>query len=203
MKILAEKLTDYIVREGAIKEDEREIFIYGFQTAFEIFFCIFISCMLSYVLGVVKEGILFSIIFIPLRSYAGGLHLSNYWTCLLLSCLTFVGILVLSKFLNVEALVSFLGILFLLGMVLHLYPVENVNRVIDEKENVHFKMKLKKFVRIDLIISTFFLIFRKDTYLLVILTTLFMIVVTMFIGKYRNLKNKLPFNFNRIPLYFW
>lgn len=190
MRILAEWLTDYIVREEAIKEDERKEFIYGFQTALEILLCIIISCILSYTLGMFKEGILFAIIFIPLRSYAGGLHLDNYWSCLLLSCLTFGTILVVSRFTNLRVEISFLGTIILLEAIWHMYPVENANRIIDEKEDIHFKRKLKHFLFMDLIIAIIYFIFKKETYLLVIFATLFMIAITMIIGKCKNLVSK-------------
>lgn len=108
---IAERLADYIIQKGTIKEEEREIYEYGFSIAIEVLLCVITCFSISMMLHTFVEGILFFVIFIPLRSYAGGLHLSSYWSCFSLSCLTFFIIMLLGKYLTLPiyiALITFI-----------------------------------------------------------------------------------------------
>lgn len=139
----------------------------------------------------VVEGILFFIVFIPLRSYAGGLHLEHYWSCLALSCLTFSVILLLTKFAIMPTYIVFFIIVFLELLVYCLYPVENINRKVDAVENEFFQKRLKKFLLIDMLIVGICIAFKNNSYLILIMTTFFMVAITMLIGKYKNHRRKL------------
>ena len=152
----AKILANYVIQKGTVKEDEREIYEYGFTVAMETVLCIIVCFVASLVLHTVLEGILFFVIFIPLRSYSGGLHLNNYWSCFSLSCLTFLSIMLLGKYLDFSIYIL-LTVFFLSEMVVYsLYPVENMNRTVDVEEDKHFKKRLKQFLIIDGIIAIIF-----------------------------------------------
>ena len=182
----AKILANYVIQKGTVKEDEREIYEYGFTVAMETVLCIIVCFVASLVLHTVLEGILFFVIFIPLRSYSGGLHLNNYWSCFSLSCLTFLSIMLLGKYLDFSIYIL-LTVFFLSEMVVYsLYPVENMNRTVDVEEDKHFKKRLKQFLIIDGIIAITFAALNWNKYLHTITMTLVMIAVTMAIGKCKN-----------------
>lgn len=181
-------LADYIIHKGIIDEKERNVYEYGFVIAGETILNLFISISIATILHMVVEGILFFIIFIPLRTYAGGLHLNYYWTCLTLSCIVFTAVLLGGKFIELPAFLSLTMILLLEYSTLCLYPVENVNRFVDQVENHYFKSRLKIFLLMDLLIAILCVLFDKKKYLLIIAATFLMTTVTMSIGKYRNSK---------------
>lgn len=185
MKTLSKVLTNYIIRKGMVDETDREIYEYGFQIAMELGIFVFFCVLLSVITGMIKEGILFFIIFAPLRSYAGGLHLEKYASCLVLSCLTFGGILLVVKCIEVPAALSLI-LLFVLELAVYLlYPVENVNRLVDKEENVYFKKKLRIFLIADMMIAIVCLAVGSGSMLFLITATFLMITVTMSIGKYK------------------
>lgn len=188
MSGIAEWLTDYVIHKGVIKEEERNMYEYGFRITLEMSICLIISSIIAGILGMLIEGIIFFIIFIPLRSYAGGLHLDRYCACLCLSCLTFSVILLISKYLSVNPLITFGGLLLLEFTVWRMYPVENVNRSVDCEENIYFKKRLKKYLVVDLLIAVGCLAFNKEKFLLLCMLTFSMVVVTMLIGKYKYMK---------------
>jgi accessory gene regulator B len=184
MKNLAVKLSEYIIKKGMANEEERTIYEYGFQYALETGLSIFITSIIAIALHMLSEGLLFYLVFIPLRSYAGGLHLNTYWTCLSLSCLTFSIILLIVKFLELPYFIMLITILvFIIAILLLLFPVENENRSVDEEEKIYFQTRFKKILFIDIILVISFFIFECKQYLLLILVTFFMIVITMLVGK--------------------
>lgn len=182
----AKSLANYVIQKGTVKEDEREIYEYGFTVAMETVLCIVVCFAASLVLHTVFEGLLFFVVFIPLRSYSGGLHLNNYWSCFSLSCLTFLSIMLLGKYLDFS--IYILLIVFFLSeiIVYSLYPVENMNRTVDIEEDKQFNKKLKQFLVIDGTMAIIFASLNWCKYLHTITITIVMIVITMVIGKCKN-----------------
>lgn len=183
---IAEKLTDYIIQKGTIKEDERETYEYGFSIAIEMLLCVIVCFSISITLHTFVEGILFFAVFIPLRSYAGGLHLSSYWSCFSLSCLTFFIIMLLGKYLELPIYIALIVFFVLEIVIYNLYPVENVNREVDADEDIEFRKRLKRFLIVDGMLAVTFTVLGWGKYLQTFTLTLVMIAITMAIGKYKN-----------------
>lgn len=188
MKRIAEVLTDYVIQKGMIKEEDRELYEYGFMMTIEAGLFVLSSLFVSIYLHMVKEGILFFLIFAPLRSYAGGLHLDRFYSCFALSFLTFSGILLIVRHIRIPMLLSLIGLVVLEIAVYALYPVENINREVDSEENRFFKKKLKIFLAVDLLLAVICAVLKKECYVFLISVTFFMTVITMILGKYKNMR---------------
>lgn len=188
MKRIAEGLTDYVIQKGMVKEDDKELYEYGFTITIEAGLFVLSCVLMSLYLHMYMEGIFFFLIFIPLRSYAGGLHLDKFRSCFILSCLTFFGILLIVRYVHIPMLFSFMTLFILEAAVYALYPVENINREVDSEENKYFKKKLKIFLAVDLLLAVICAVLKKECYVLLISATFFMMVLTMILGKYKNMR---------------
>lgn len=188
MKRLEEVLTDYVIQKGMVKEEDRELYEYGFTMTIEVGLFVLSCLFVSLYLHMLMEGILFFLTFAPLRSYAGGLHLDRFHSCFILSCLTFSGILLIVRYVHIPMLFSLIALFILEAAVYALYPVENINREVDGEENRYFKKKLKIFFLVDLILAIICAVLKKECYVFLISVTFFMIVVTMILGKYKNMR---------------
>lgn len=191
MNKIAKNLTNYAIYKGTIKETDRNVYEYGFTITIELSLFMLASLFIMLYLHMFAEGILFFLIFSPLRSYAGGLHLEKYHSCLILSCLTFFGILVLVKYFCFPIYFSFIAICISEIAVYAFYPVENANREVKGEENAYFRKKLKKFLFLDLLISAVCVALKKDSYIFLISVTFLMVAVTMMLGKYKNWKREM------------
>lgn len=188
MKRITKGLTDYVIQKGMVKEEDRELYEYGFMITIEAGLFILFSLFVLLYLHMIKEGILFFLIFVPLRSYAGGLHLDRFYSCFALSCLTFSGILLIVRCVHIPLLFSFVGLVVLEIAIYALYPVENINREVDSEENSFFKTRLKIFLVIDFVIATICVAFKNECFVFLMAMTFFIIVITMILGKYKNMK---------------
>ena len=188
MKRLEEILTDYVIQKGMVKEEDRELYEYGFTMTIEVGLFVLSCLFVSLYLHMLMEGILFFLIFAPLRSYAGGLHLDKFHSCFVLSCLTFSGILLIVRYAHIPMLFSFIALFILEAAVYALYPVENINREVDSEENRFFKKKLKIFLAVDLLLAVICAVLKKECYVFLISVTFFMTVITMILGKYKNMR---------------
>lgn len=116
----------------------------------------------------------------------GRIAFRQFPVMLSLSCLTFFMIMVLGKYLDFSIYIVLITF-FLSEMIVYgMYPVENVNRMVDAEENKQFKRKLQQFLLLDGILAVIFAALNQGKYLQTITLTLAMITVTMVIGKYKN-----------------
>ena len=112
--------------------------------------------------------------------------METYTACFCMSCLAFSSVLLVSKYLLVPGRFSGILLLLLEVMVYRLYPVENVNRSVDERENAYFKKRMTGFLLLDCGIAGVCLILKKDRLLLTAAATFLLIVLTMIAGKWKN-----------------
>lgn len=189
MNKAAKVLTDYVICKGVIREEDRDVYEYGFLISLEAGLSLIVSFFIAGILHMVVEGILFFVVFIPLRSYAGGLHLDRYWSCFSLSCLTYSVILLVVRLVELPIYIVFVFFLWFELSIYYLYPVENSNRPVDAEENKYFKKRLKCFLFLDLFIASVCIVLKKDNYLLLMAATFFMVIITMILGKYKNKKS--------------
>ena len=187
MKKLHEMLTDYVIRKGMVEESDREMYEYAFQITVEVGLFAVVCFVIALYVNMLVEGLLFFIIFVPLRSYAGGLHMETFKSCFCLSCLAFSFVLLTVGYLEIPGLFSISFLLLLEFIVYTLSPVDNENREVDEEEDTWFKKKLRNFLFFDFCMAVFCLLLRKERYLLLIAATFLLIVISMLAGK-----SKLP-----------
>lgn len=97
--------------------------------------CFFIvTCIcIAIQMNMLKECIIFLIIFFFLRSYVGGIHMERYITCFIVSCAVIVGVLLLTKYFSVRSEKAFLINCLEIFMIYKMRPVENNNRSINEQ----------------------------------------------------------------------
>ena len=186
MHHLAERLVDYVINKGMVEEKERELYKYGFLIGMEILLFFLFCSILTIYMKMFIEGIMFFVVFSPLRAYAGGLHLKKYRHCFLCSCFIYFIVLVFIKYFHAPSYASFVFILFMEFTVYVLYPVENKNRVVDRDEDRYFRGKLLKFLIFHFWVALFCQIAEQQTCLFEMAFIYFIVVLTMLAGKLRN-----------------
>ena len=189
MRCLANRITRFIVSNSYVDEKEFEIYEYGFQIGIEACICVGVTFVEALLLGMVVEWMLFFVVFIPLRSYAGGLHMNSFGGCFILSNIVFLNVLLISRQLSVESDVLFWGTVLLLLCIYFLYPIENSNRIISSEERVSIKNKFNKIICRLFLIPVTMLALSYEKGLKLMMLTLLMIVITMILGKVKNQKH--------------
>ena len=139
MKYLSERITTYVIKAGAITEESYTIYQYGFQIGLEMISCFIVCLGIAILLHMIPQFIVFTTIFILLRTYAGGVHLSSYFGCFICSVAIQTLVLLVNDQYIIPLPVSW-GIIFI-GAILTLInaPVENINRELDKEEKKHCK----------------------------------------------------------------
>ena len=86
MEKISEKITNILLDKKYIEQSMYEIYKYGIMMLFEIMLSFITSIIISCAMGMFIEGIIFLAVFIPIRSYLGGLHMKRYISCFFVFC---------------------------------------------------------------------------------------------------------------------
>lgn len=183
MEELAHTLTNYLIRKNVIATERSSIYKYGFQIGLEVCLNTVISIIIAVLCHMEWETLVFFAVFILLRSYAGGLHLSTYISCLICSCMSLLGLLIVVKHLNIDNSYS-IGIVFIsLIMIKLMAPVEDINRPISPSELSKFRRMLNRsIIKIIALSIIFYLVDLNRMLLMTAATTVFMVGILV-LGK--------------------
>lgn len=183
MEKVSHVLTDYLVNKGKIEIDKSCIYQYGFQIGLEVSLNTLISILIAVFFHMEWETLIFFIVFTVLRSYAGGLHMGTYLGCLICSCMSLIGLLLIVKYWNCQSFFS-IGIVFgSLILVKLLSPVLDINRPINEDDLLKFAKRLNcSIVGIVFLAILLFLLKLDRMLLMVSVTTVFMVCILV-LGK--------------------
>lgn len=183
MEDLAHTLTNYLIRKNVIAIEKSGIYKYGFQIGMEVCLNTVISIIIAVLCHMEWETLVFFAVFTLLRSYAGGLHLSTYSSCLICSCMSLWGLLLVVKHLNIDNSYS-IGLVFIsLIMIKLIAPVEDINRPISPSEIRIFRKMLNRSIVKIIILSIIFYLMELDRMLLMISATTVFMVGILVLGK--------------------
>lgn len=183
MEKISHVLTDYLVCKGKISIDRSCIYQYGFQIGLEVSLNTLISILIAVFFQMEWETVIFFVVFTVLRSYAGGLHLKTYMGCLICSCLSLMGLLLIVKYMEFDSFLSMGTILVSLILVKILSPVLDINRPVDNDDLLKFAKRLNySIVGIMFLSIVLFLLHLNRMLLMVSATTVFMVGILV-LGK--------------------
>lgn len=88
LRIFAEKCTDILLRHGAIPEERKAVYIYGFELLWSLTLSSISILLVGWIFGYVSLAVTFLVYFIPIRIPAGGFHAGTYKQCFLITNFT-------------------------------------------------------------------------------------------------------------------
>ncbi|MFV0527142.1 MAG: accessory gene regulator B family protein [Lachnospiraceae bacterium] len=154
MKRITEALTGYIMRRRHLSERESAWYRFGILVALELILFIAICLCIAAALHVFAEAAMFLAIFIPTRSYAGGMHMKAYPTCLIMSCILFTGCMILLIQCQIPIRYSFMIIMTSLAVIEITGPLVTQDRFVSRARRKFCRRKLRMIVAVLLLISS-------------------------------------------------
>lgn len=137
----ANNITNYLICEKVIKDDDREIYQYGFEQVFSSLLNIATMLLLGIILGKIYQSLVLILSFMALRLYSGGYHANTPLHCYLLTVMSISAALSIMKFITIDRFIC-LGLLVLSSFViLLLSPIGSKNKPLDEIEKIIYRKK--------------------------------------------------------------
>lgn len=94
---LSERIVKCLLKQSDIKDDEQDLYQYGFFILLSQILYLIIACIIGILLGAFFESIIFYIAFQFIRRYAGGYHASTETRCEVMSTLSILVCLVVIR----------------------------------------------------------------------------------------------------------
>ena len=134
LKGISAYIADLLVKNETITENEHDIYSFGIQQGINILINLITILFFGILFGEIWQSLVFTIAYIPLRSYAGGFHAKTPTRCYVFSCCLIAAVLLAIKYLLIEdfiysSLLASGGIIAIL-----LAPVDTVNKRLDQAE---------------------------------------------------------------------
>ena len=130
---------------------------YGLEGLYLTFTKLIIIGAIAIILGIIKEVIIFLMIFTVMRSPSFGIHASKSWICLLTSTLAFIGIPLIAINTKIKTILKItIGILSIIGITLFSPADTHKRPIVNKKRRKIYKI-------LSSIISTIYIILSLKT----------------------------------------
>ena len=147
----ADKITNYLMKNGFVPREDREIYAYGLYLGIIMIINFITFILIGLFFKMVKESLVFMIFYIPLRTYAGGYHAKTPTRCYFLSILMILSVLLAVKTASwTNSMV--IGMSLLSGITIFaLVPVEDGNKPLSNSQVIRYKKVARMILAIELI----------------------------------------------------
>ncbi len=179
---IAVKIADFLCKNNTIRDEDKDIYIYGFEIFFSNLINFTIVVVLGYLLNELAHAALFYIAFVVTRSYSGGYHASTYLKCNIAFASVFILTMIISRLslpgISLIYLLVFLAIY--VGCILEYAPIENSNKPLSEPGKNKYR-KISIVISMCWTVIVIALYFIAKEYATTLTLTLVMIAMLMLI----------------------
>lgn len=138
---ISSKIVKWLLRAGAISENDRELYEYAAYSFLFSLFPLFWITLLGFAFDMLLDGVLMIIPFMLMRKFSGGFHFQSSGVCLVFSTLLLLAFLFLIRFISAQqcfVLFSFFVAVSAVQIFL-CSPIDNAARRLSGKERLVFK----------------------------------------------------------------
>ncbi len=190
LTFLADRVTKLLICKKVIKDDDREIYQYGFEQVFNTLINIATMLLLGIILGKIYQSIVLTVSFAAVRSYSGGYHVSTSIRCYILTTVSILAGLSVMKFIVIDRFIC-LGLLILSSVViLSLSPIGTKTKPLDGIEKIIYRRKTVIVWSIEACAALVFIVFNVTEIHTAIVLAQLLISIALIFGwvQYNNLK---------------
>ncbi len=187
LRKLAGQIVDWQIQRQYLRDEERELYEYGYEAMLNQTINILISIAIAIWLKMPIAVVVFLVCYIPLRSYCGGYHARTNLGCTIISALLLLGICLLLKVIPETIDIPLAVSAFVIcGVLVFRYaPVEDSNKPLDAEEILHYrKMSRMVWLLETCVAIPAYLIYRPAGLVIVLSHGVFSVVLCM--GMIRN-----------------
>lgn len=144
MEILAEIITDTLVKEKIINSDDSEIYKYGAELLISTGANLLLGLLLGGLFHSMMSGVIYFLVLATLRTQAGGYHASTYLWCGMVYCISFLGVMGMIRlfiYMNINSACLMLGLLINMMFIWWHAPVLH-HRSVEIEVRKHVKRKV-------------------------------------------------------------
>lgn len=177
MNKIAGIIADYLLRQDVIEYEDYDIYHYGVVSGLELLLCLAVNLFAAVLAGWVLELLVFVLLFAPLRSYIGGIHMKSYPSCLI--CTTLLVHIVLAVSINYVFPIYALMFSYIFCIALLLIVLNRQVKKESSVEMLYYKDKAVKILFSSFVIFMGFIFCRKYAFMNVLIGVLVIALVSL------------------------
>ncbi|MFR2793846.1 MAG: accessory gene regulator B family protein [Eisenbergiella sp.] len=135
------RLLQRLSEEGYIDEANVEVVAYGLQRIWELLVDVAGTLILGILMDEVIAAVVFEMVYIPLRLYAGGYHASSERRCKYLSWVSIILSITVIHYVSIPEKIQHLFVLITIIIIFLWSPVESANKPLYEMERKVFRYR--------------------------------------------------------------
>lgn len=180
---LSSNIAEQLIENGTIDPESKEIYSYGVEQALVMLMNIITTLIIGFCFDMIWQSIIFMIIYLPLRSFAGGYHASTVLRCYMLGIILTITYLIINKFIpDTDFVISIITVIA--SMIIFIFaPVETSNKPLDHTELSVYKKKTRIILLSDICIITILLAFDLHSIALCIGVALSVLSFMVILGR--------------------
>ena len=147
---------------GAIKDEDCDLFVYGFFLIYSSFVAMAITLLSGVAFGVIWESIFFYCMFTPLRNFAGGIHAQTERACNIATTTVLAGTVLLMRIMKSICFAPWCIVVMLFSavIVIILSPMDSEGKRLTDNEKTCYKRKTALILIVILLASFVSLVFN-------------------------------------------
>ena len=186
VKKCAKELAKYVVKYND-NVDLLEAYEYSYQVGIENLLTIITNIIVAILLKRLPEYIVFMIVFVSVRNYAGGIHLSTFRRCYFFTNITVAIVLITIDLIPVSSSWYMLLHIISIGILTCVIsPVDSINKQLEECEKRNIKSKLRLNLLFIISGSMVFALMGVNDILMIVRSTLFCVYIGCVCGQMKN-----------------
>lgn len=191
--VLSNRITNYLINNDLVTEDEREIYVYGFELFISSLINFIIVFFIGFIFNRLLQTLIFLITFCPLRQYSGGYHATNHFKCTVYFNLIYISVIFFEKniLLNNSQYISILTLILASLIIALLCPIQDKNKPLSIMEKKYFqRTAIKILIVCDVVITITVLDNFYRNYSIYAVIAIVLLACLMVVGKIKNLKGE-------------
>ncbi|MBR1470240.1 MAG: accessory gene regulator B family protein [Lachnospiraceae bacterium] len=162
LKTVSKSITEMMIENHIVDESSRSLYVYSYEKLLEKI------CFIVYIFGIgtlmdcISYSIVFSLVFIPVRSFCGGIHAGTKRKCTVLSALIPPLVFLASPYLELLPVELLFSIYILSIVLLILFPcIDHANKFFSDTRKAQLRSIALKYFFILTIAYLILLFFRN------------------------------------------
>ena len=147
-KIVVGKMMNLIENNGQYSDEKLAEIKYGLEGLYLTLSKLVVIILIAYLFGILKEVLIFLIIYNIIRTTSFGLHATKSWICLLSSTIIFIGFPIICKYISIDNNLKLIIGLILILFIYKKAPADTYKRPIVSKNRRLFFKYLSTFIAI-------------------------------------------------------
>lgn len=181
---IAEHITQKLVASAFIEESDKDLYTYGFFLLISHLFFFIITIIAGFLMRIPTESIVFYIVFLFLRTYAGGVHAKTETTCTILTTFALTVSVFFVKILSQMQSRLCTVILLISGClcILLFSPLDTIAKPLDALEKSKYRSICYLIVLLCVAGAVFTYILQLDTFFCAIVIGVFLESILLLVG---------------------